>query len=371
MNNSQFLTDNCIITKQKKGDFISKENAAFLQGIAVLFMVFHHLFAFPDRVHVPYTMVLDFSFFHFSTLLSYFGSICMGMFAFVSGYGMVKVATIKLKNKKNLILGGYALVFQQMKKFYLRFWIVFFIFVSLGFILGVYQFDWLVFFKSLVGINTTYNGEWWYVLEYIRFLLVFPVLFWIVSLINKLSKMWRYGIYLIFTGLLVVVVFSPVASKVLNVLPAFIFGMIIYELEIFENLFILMKRIGVFRYIISLTGIMLIVLERFFSPFGNNLDFIVVPFFCFFVLIIAKNRIVYRLANYPIVFIGKYSIYIWLTHTFFAYYYFQSFTYSPYFSVLIFLWCLGLTLCVGIVLEKCFCFILGLFKKKKMELGES
>ena len=71
------------------GSFISQKESVMLQGFAVSLMVWHHLFGFPDRVSVPYVLTFD-AFFHIETLASYFGRICIAVFAFCSGYGMEK-----------------------------------------------------------------------------------------------------------------------------------------------------------------------------------------------------------------------------------------------------------------------------------------
>ena len=138
-----------------------------------------------------------------------------------------------------------------------------------------------------------------------------------------------------------------------------------FESGFFELVFSLLIKTGRFRYIISLFGIALIVLERFFFPISNQLDFFFIPFFCFFTLIFAKSAFFERLLNRGIGFIGKYSTYIWLTHTFFAYYYFQSFTYFPKYSILIFLLCMIMTMVVGIAFETCIQFVKYIINKNK------
>lgn len=70
-----------------RGTFISQQDAVMLQGFAVSLMVWHHLFGFPERISAPYVLVFDFLF-HIETLASYFGRICISVFAFCSGYGM-------------------------------------------------------------------------------------------------------------------------------------------------------------------------------------------------------------------------------------------------------------------------------------------
>lgn len=49
---------------------------------------------------------------------------------------------------------------------------------------------------------------------------------------------------------------------------------------------------------------------------------------------------------------GKYSVYIWLVHTFFAYYYFQNIILIPRYSLLIYVWLFLLSFGVAIILDK-------------------
>lgn len=63
--------------------FISKEDSKRLYGIAIVLMVFHHLFCCPDKLHFDYvTIFLDKE---YLTRIAYFGKICVGIYTFVSG----------------------------------------------------------------------------------------------------------------------------------------------------------------------------------------------------------------------------------------------------------------------------------------------
>ena len=81
-------------------------------------------------------------------------------------------------------------------------------------------------------------------------------------------------------------------------------------------------------------------------------DYYLVAPLVFGIILLFKNSIVSRYAGKVFMIIGKYSTYIWLTHTFFAYYYFQAITYVPRFSWLIAILCILLCIAVGVVLEK-------------------
>ena len=118
----------------KKGAFISKSEAVMLQAVAVMLMVWHHLFGFPERISVPYVLVLD-QFFPIETLMSYFGRICIVVFAFTSGYGMRK--KIVNASESTGILKNYKTALLQLLKFFSRYWIVFFVFIPVGFLLKI------------------------------------------------------------------------------------------------------------------------------------------------------------------------------------------------------------------------------------------
>lgn len=87
-----------------------------LQGFAVSLMVWHHLFGFPERVNVPYILVFD-SLFHIETLASYFGRICIAVFAFCSGYGMEKKALSEENKGLTSIAKNYGYTITHLLKF--------------------------------------------------------------------------------------------------------------------------------------------------------------------------------------------------------------------------------------------------------------
>lgn len=102
------------------GTFISQKESVMLQGFAVSLMVWHHLFGFPDRVSVPYVLTFD-AFFHIETLASYFGRICIAVFAFCSGYGMEKKSNYAGNVGFRGLVENYKSTVKHFSKFFLRF----------------------------------------------------------------------------------------------------------------------------------------------------------------------------------------------------------------------------------------------------------
>lgn len=339
-----------------KGSFISKSQAGMLQAVAVLLMVWHHLFAFPERIAVPSVLVLD-RFYSVETFLAYFGRICVAVFAFVSGYGMRK-KIVSAKQGQGIIK-NYRTVLLQLLNFFCRYWMVLFVFVPIGLGMKVYSLKPVEFLKSLVGLNTGYNGEWWYVSFYMGFLLLFPILTFLFDVVKK-HVSWL--LHLLVAG--TVVALFLFTQKIphyqfLSVLMCFVLGMYFVDSPIFEWLEKCFCKVALLKIPVGLLGIGAVFALRL----KGLPDYILVAPFVFSVVLILKTKLVTKCLGPLLKFVGKYSTYIWLTHTFFGYYLFQNITFAPKYSWLVFLWCMLLSLGTGMVLEKLRILIGKLFKR--------
>lgn len=330
--------------EMKKGSFISKNESIMVQAIAVMLMVFHHLFAFPERINVPYTMLFDFGFLHLETILSYGGRICISIFAFSSGYGLYKLGS-------DTVAGGYKLVLKQLKKFYTRLWIVCIIFIPLGYVLDIYTFNWVTLIKSVLGISSAYNGEWWYIASYLRLLLLYPIIYAVMTWVHKKTR--KYSA--IITGVLLIVsslIYSCLQEKgFIGWLLCFIMGMLMVQFNVFELLYSIILKLGVFKYVIIIMNVGGVFVIRTVINSNCDYDYLFAPIIVFSIVVILKSKICGNVIISLLQVIGKYSTYIWLTHTFFAYYYFQQLVYYVKYSTLIFIWCLVCSLITGIMLE--------------------
>lgn len=331
-------------TNISKGNFISKEESVMLQAIAVMLMVFHHLFGFPERIQVPYALVLDFEFLHIETILSYWGRICISIFAFCSGYGLYKVGKEKL-------LDGYKIVIKRLQKFYSRYWMICLVFVPIGYALRVYKFNSLTLIKSLLGLSSSYNKEWWYVGTYLGLLLWYPVVFCLMTWIHK--KTGKYSILI--SGIIWVVI--SIAYGLLEEkgfwcwFLCFTMGMYAVQHNIFEMVYDNLQKMKAFKYILTIICFAGIYVVRSILVGTCNYDYIFTPIVIFCILVILKCKICLRFTKKILSVVGKYSTYIWLIHTFFAYYYFQKFTFWVKYSWLILIWCLLCCVMIGVVLE--------------------
>lgn len=336
-----------------KGEFISKNDAGLIQSVAVMLMVWHHLFGFPERIDFPYILLFD-CFFHVETILSYFGRICIAIFAFSSGYGLRKKV---LSSQKNNVHNNYKMIISQLFRFLGKYWVVYFVFVPLGFFLGVYSFDWMHFLKGIIGWTSYYNAEWWYITYYFSFLMLFPLISFLFDVVKRRSTIMVHIIIWLFVCIIFGLQFINVELNYLTVFLPFILGMYFVECGIYERMY---KCFSPLRWFVI--GFILLAGVFVLKIVGIK-DYLVVPIIVYSICVIFKFAPFSRYFTLIFSFVGKYSNYIWLTHTFFAYYYFQKITFMPYISELIFIWCLALSIVSGILLNLLYKCILNFVSK--------
>lgn len=325
----------------QEDSIFTKEKSKVVHGVAICLMVFHHLFAFPERIDSPYKLIFDFSVLHLETMLAYFGKICVSMFAFVSGYGMTK--------KRMQIEKGYKLSMMQLKKFYMCYWNAFIVFVPYGMYKGILKVQAKEILENLIGFSCSYNAEWWYVKEYVIMLLVFPSIYSILKYIaGKCKIKWKVLIEIVLVSLIAIV------NSNTKYIVIFIVGMIFAGEEVFEFFYRRMK--GNYWSLFLMCMVMGIR-----TLFGQNVDIFITPIFVYAIYIFSEEN---SISKYIIVLlknIGRYSVYIWLIHTFFVYYYFQNIVFIPQYSVLIFIWTMFLCICIAWCLGK----IQSIFTRKR------
>ena len=346
--------------KIHSGDtFISRKGSLMLQGCAAFLMVWHHLFGFPDRIDVPYQLVLD-PLFHIETLAAYFGRICIAIFAFCSGYGMGKKSEASGNIGTKLLFDNSRSAISHLWKFYTRYWIVFIAFVPIGFALSVYPIQAGTIVKSLLGMNCTYNAEWWYVGYYVIFLLLFPFLSVLTKWLEQKSPL------LMHIWILLCIVAVSFAHKdgsfysFFSVFVCFLEGMYFSRIPWFERIQVCLKPSWM-RLAVGATLMACVFLLRTLRV----ADYLLVPFFIFGFILFMGNNFLAKSIGAVLLRIGKYSAYIWLIHTFFAYYYFQAFTFAPKYSWLIAIWCILLCVVCGAILERIRAFILSVLQKAR------
>jgi hypothetical protein len=290
--------------------FLSVNDTIAMKAIAILFMLMHHLWAFPDRIAGgPLESILHFSNFPLTVHIGVFGKICVSIFFFLGGYGLYKKYFGKRYN-----------LAERLKKLYFAYWKIFVIFVPIGFIFfsnqntycadaGVYSafstFSIKEFLLNVTGIESTYNKEWWFLINYAIALVLFP-------LIRKIVDRFSVGV-----NITIVVLVTILLTDIFPYAACFWMGAIVAKHSLFDKLCSVIPQNKILRTIIDVSiWLFVIVLRQKIT--GDQLDIIFVP-----LITIASIDIVGRL-NFlkkclpPL---GKQSTNMWLIHTFFCYYF--------------------------------------------------
>ena len=333
----------------------SKVDTSCVKGLAVIMMLWHHLFTFPEKLNDGITFQNIYIFKNGQTLeyiLGDFGKLCVAIFIMISGYGVYKSFRVTNENYTENIV-------RRVKNIYIKFWEVFIIFVPIGLILHSekitnYKMDWI---KNFFALETNFNGEWWFLTQYILIILMLPFLFGWLN--RKKANMWTDIFYIITFNVVVYTVLFPFVgsnsyfsafstsyywnkmSSAIGMVPMFLMGAYMAKYNIVEKVLQMLNN----NVKIKLFG--LITLWCVFELRGNwiqrcqwgwdQMDFI---YAALFIVVCACLLEGIEVLKKGLNLIGKHSTGIWLTHSFFCYYYCSSIIYAPRNPILIFLFLL-------------------------------
>ncbi len=323
----------------------TKEQTNVAKGVAICLMFAHHLYAFSDRLQNGNSYIPVLPFVHAETSLGNFSNICVSMFLFLSGYGMFLGYMHAKSSPLNYSLG-------KLKDFYLTYWLYFLVFVPVGIIFFSkvtlphsdkvrYSTDLTTFTANFLGWDSSYNHEWWFVQMFVATLLcLFPLY---ARLVEKNLQL------LIFISLFLFILSYKVnAYDKLGFIywqTSFAVGMICAKLKFFSTA--LIKALDTSNAAWVFAWLLLCFVLRLRID-GTTYDFLFVPFFIYFSVRAVSALQLSGIFTY----LGKYSFPLWLTHSFFCYYYFQDFVYAPKWSPLVFLTLLTSSLLSVLGIEK-------------------
>lgn len=328
---------------------ITREQSAVLRGIAILMMIYHHVFATPETYKLEYFSVLQFGGVNVERQLAWFCKMTVGIFIFVSGYGMYYVLQkrpVKEPAKESFagyLLGCYRQSLAKLARLYAQYWYALIVSMTLVFLFDPEApvFSPKEFLLNMLGLSCSYNGTWWYILQYVKMLLLLPLVAFFfhrftasaqekrkwffcggvaaVALLCLLAgrlwfpKLWDFivwaahGLRISFTLVFIV---GYMAARF--GLYQRIIGMKLFEKdgsgkEVSETKLLIA---GVFALVVSVVVRVLLA----DNPAYANTDFLIVPVFVFGVLTVLE-----RLPGLQKVLrmFGGLSAYMWLVHIFF------------------------------------------------------
>ena len=348
-----------------------------IKGIAIVLMLAHHMFTFPERINEEVHAISLISAFGIdgAVFVGRFGKICVSLFLILSGFGLYR--TFEKKGSINIL--------KPVKKLFIAYWKVFAIFVPIGLLFfanqGIYceaerfckvfdNFSWSAFVKDLVGWKSTYNKEWWFIKTYLICLICFPL--W-SSFVKKHTVSQNMAAVVLLT-----VLFDAVFPKLPEVtgLPlmdnvlyetlfcqqagrastiGFYLGAVMAKERTLEKLDEKLTELNLNNCIVDVLGILIIMILRT-VVIGDGLDaYYCVPLIIFCTHILRKCQWCAKICCV----LGKYSTTMWLSHSFFIYYYgaMQRLVFTPRYAVLILPLFVMFSLLVSVVIEKFYALI--------------
>lgn len=316
---------------------ISKDDTKVLKAIAVLLMLMHHLWYFPERI---YGGGLQFRFWIFdepaTVFLGHFGQICVSFFFFLGGYGVYSAQRGKPYD-----------VVDRLKKLYIPYWKVFFVFVPIGYlfcsnqpdyveewaIYGVFSNFYLYkFLQNLFGITCTYNREWWFLSSYAAALITFPAVRAVIE-----NKKPRANLFLLVTASILISNVVPALGKIKGLeslqddglfqtlfclrapeIASFWMGCVCTENGLLDRLRAAAGKAGLLNPLMDLAAWAAAMFLRM-ATFGLVLDVFLIPVLCVTSLDLLRHL---KGTKMVLLRIGEESTNMWLIHTFFCYYFF-------------------------------------------------
>ena len=328
---------------------LTKDETTILKGVAILGMIFMHLFNNVGRMEAHGVQDIMIG----GAPLSYQISqlcLCVPMYLFLSGYGLY----ISWQNNKTMRPLRRSLLL------YLNFWVICAIFIPLASWLRpeAYPGSLTSFISNITAWNPTYNGEWWFLFPYIALVFLAPLIFPLISkynsvlvfLISGFLYLCVYSIikfnqdYLIHHHL----IYNPIL--VLSCSFSFITGSLCAKNNIFAFVTQKIKQLPSIIPIVKQLSSLLLIIALFVvqaalpvSIFGTLFAFV------FMFAFINLYRPIW--VDKFLTLMGQQSTNMWLIHTFFCYYLFSNFVYSFTYPLLIFLVTLALSYASGRVVD--------------------
>ncbi len=339
---------------------MSKETSLLLKGIAILMMVFLHLFNTEANV-IQYSTPLIFIGSH--PLVNLLTRACppVPFFLLLSGYGLDYMYA------KGRV--GFTSQVCRLLKLYIAYWLILLIFVSIGSFIRPddYPGSWQKIVGNVTSYASSYNSETWFLFPYMLLSVTSQYIFRVIDKLGKWKSAFIFCLIYFCTAFYIsryVAVhksyndFSTHIVVYLELSFSFVLGAVLHRISVDKG----GLKIPVLHGKGWLTALLLsvLVIVKCLSA-SMALD----PFYCIvFTILFIQLNVRGWLARF-LGLMGKYSMPIWLTHSFFCYHLFHDFTYSFKYPLLIYAVLLAISLAVSIPILKLSNLISTVIDKRK------
>ena len=343
------------MSDKQRTTLFTKEEFLWIKGIAIILMLIHHLFTYPDwyidGISYKYSGV-------FSEYFCWNTKICVGIFAFLTGYAYAYNPN-----------PNYKYSIKKIRLFLVNYWIVYIPLLILCIAMGYYHFNLREFILGLFGLSSSVMIFCWYVYFYILLLLMFPLLKKGMDqgIIQALLYGFAAPIAVFFCGCKFIHpafangLMTEICLNVMTWIPCTTIGYIVTKYDLLYILEKFFKTHNLNRIYIHFTIIIVVFgLNWWCSKFFWNIYYIVNPAailtpILLFSVVALLRRTSFMLIRNCLVFWGKQSMNIWFLHCIFfncAKNFFQPIAYWPQNPLLVLLWVLGMCSLASLIIEK-------------------
>ncbi len=313
----------------KNASIFSKGDTLFLKGVAILMMLFLHLFHGEPWISMsnPQIYVNNES---LVQLLSN-ASNPVYIYIYISGYGLY----ISYCNSRNNNI-------KRILKLYLKYWLTLIIFVPIGLLMvGSEQYpgNYETIIKNLTGWKTTYNGTLWFLFPYMllslssRFLfkiydkaklhIIFVVTFIIHFVCIRIVSL--YGEFLYSNQ------YAYIPEHFFELLFPFTLGMLTAKYLVMKQaLRVFLKSWGGY-FVLALIVVLVISIRH-----NQGVSALIYPYyivaFCLLLVVAKKNSYLIQVIKE----LGRKSTSMWFIHAYFCWYFFSAYLFYLKYPLIIF-----------------------------------
>lgn len=301
---------------------ISKEKSQLIKGIVICMMVWLHLFNgnHTDLCH-------NFLYVGDEPFAKWLSNACgpVSFFLLLSGYGLAYTY-----DKGKLSVKGQV---TRLFRLYAHYWVVLMLFVPIGCFVASQKYpgSWYILLSNATGWHTIYNAEMWFLFPYCTVALASPLIFRTMEKVGNVQLLVlaamthivtcycisRYGALYFYGNM---VLYQPLLF--FHFLFPFVLGAFLYR-----------TKMGLNRQLPQWMVIVLIILSvSIVATFGNAVVYMAyVPLMTWLFCHLAYPKWL----DYVLMELGRKSMVIWMAHTWYCYYLFQSQVYSLKYPVVI------------------------------------
>lgn len=345
---------------------LSKKETNNIKGLAILFLVFLHLFNTKNYLgdFQPIILLNGIPLVYYLSLVS---GCCVSLYLFCSGYGLASIEEEnRLRLKSNLI---------RIIKLLINYWVILIIFVFIGYLIGNdnYPGSMKKFILNFLLLSKSYDGAWWFLQTYVILVLLSKIIINLVKKTNSYIVFGVSGLIYFITFVILIKINIKIENEMLNIVYnavinlfscqfSFILGIIFIKEKVISKLRECLLEYKYRKLIVAFGFIMLLIINIIIE------NFIIDPITAIVLIMLLSVTRINKSIERMLIYLSSHSTNIWLTHMFFYMIFFKELVYLPKYPLLIFTWLIILCLAASYIIKFIYKNVLNLVIRMYIKL---